>query len=166
MGRNSKKGTVIHMCFPKKMAKNLISQYATRDPLELCEIMGINIVFCDLPKTVNGFFTTIRKHNIIYINQELYEDEQKEVCAHELGHIMLHPQCNLLFMMDNTLFVTQKFEIEADLFASYLLIDEQDFAQALEYGQTEENISRILGVSKRFVALYAKNNHEGGRAFE
>ena len=135
-------------------AKEIKIIYNTSNPYELCDSMGISVVLGDLPQSVNGFCINIKKRNIIYINQDLCETIQKEVCAHELGHILIHPECNLLFMMDKTLFVTQKYENEADLFAAHLLIDESDINSCIEEGTSIKNISYTLGVSYNFIELY------------
>ena len=47
---------------------------------------------------------------------------EKYCLAHELGHAILHEQLNWAFLSQNTYFVTEKYEREADLFAAYLLL--------------------------------------------
>ena len=134
----------------------LSEKYGTKEPYELCECMDIPIICSELPKSVNGFFTTIKKGDIIYINDELSEQVQKEVCAHELGHIILHPQCNLLFMLEKTLFVTEKYEREADEFAAALLIDDDEFENLAHMGQTVEGMAGILGISRKYMDIYVE----------
>ena len=47
---------------------------------------------------------------------------QRVVCAHELGHAMLHPRANTPFMRKNTLFSVDRMEKQANTFAAELLI--------------------------------------------
>ena len=59
----------------------------------------------------------------MYINNCLSEHEQKIVCAHELGHAILHTKLNILFLESNTHFIKNRYEIEANTFAAELLIN-------------------------------------------
>ncbi|MGE7091255.1 ImmA/IrrE family metallo-endopeptidase [Lysinibacillus sp. NPDC048646] len=49
------------------------------------------------------------------------------MCAHELGHAILHPDENTAFLKKNTLFSTDKIEIEANTFAVELLLPDELF---------------------------------------
>ena len=44
------------------------------------------------------------------------------MCAHELGHIILHPDVNTSFLMRRTLFSVDKIEQQANRFAIGLLM--------------------------------------------
>ena len=69
---------------------------------------------------VNGFYQRYQDQDIIYINQELTEEEQILVCAHELGHMVLHNDINSIFL-ETTLKVNGLYELEANAFAVQLL---------------------------------------------
>ena len=69
---------------------------------------------------MNGFYQRYKDVDIIYINQKLNEDEKTLVCAHELGHMVLHSDLNAI-MLDSTLQVGGKYELEANAFAVQLL---------------------------------------------
>ena len=71
---------------------------------------------------VNGFYQRYEDHDIIYINQDLSEEEAIIVCAHELGHMVLHSDKNSIFL-ESTLEVSSIYEAEANLFAIQLLHD-------------------------------------------
>lgn len=83
--------------------------------------MGVVILFERLKDTL-GYFNTYKRIKIIHINQELNESEQQFVCAHELGHSILHPEVNTPFLRKNTLFSISKIEREANEFAVELLL--------------------------------------------
>ena len=53
---------------------------------------------------------------------------QRTVCAHELGHAVLHTHANTPFLRKNTFFSVDKLEIEANTFAALLLIDKRPFS--------------------------------------
>lgn len=69
---------------------------------------------------VNGFYQRYQDQDIIYINQDLTEEEQILVCAHELGHMILHNDINSIFL-ETTLKVNGLYELEANAFAVQLL---------------------------------------------
>lgn len=50
---------------------------------------------------------------------------QRFVCAHELGHAVLHPGLNTPFMKANTLLSTDRIEREANTFAVELLMPDE-----------------------------------------
>ncbi len=61
----------------------------------------------------------------IFINSELSEFEQRVVCAHELGHAILHSSKKFEFMLDRTSLIRKsRVEEEANLFASWLLFND------------------------------------------
>jgi len=70
------------------------------------------------------------------------------VCAHELGHAVLHSSSEYQFLIDNTKILRRsKLEDEANLFASYLLFPD-NLDTEVECIQTETNIW-MFGEMKR-----------------
>ncbi|WP_244961036.1 ImmA/IrrE family metallo-endopeptidase [Bacillus paramycoides] len=67
---------------------------------------------------------------------------KKFVCAHELGHAILHPDANTPFMRENTLFSTEKIEVQANYFATKLLLKNRNI---YEY-QTKKQILMACGI--------------------
>ena len=102
------------------LAAKLAAKYGTRDPFRIAEEMGFIIVFAPLVD-MRGFQQRAKRRNIIYINEELDEHQQRLVCAHELGHRLMHRGMNRIFMDHSTQIVTQKFENEAHMFSLELL---------------------------------------------
>ena len=108
----------------KKIVNSLVKKHKTRNPFEI--IKGINVILVPVPlEGVRGFYQYFQRNNIIYIDDSLSEHEQILVCAHELGHMLLHKKANALFMDTYTGFNTTKYEKEADLFAMELLVPDQ-----------------------------------------
>lgn len=105
-----------------KTIENLIKRYGTRDPKQLCDILNISILRADLPSSTNGFFFSLSGKKAIVINQALSPTAEKYCLAHELGHALLHEQLNWAFLSQNTHFITERYERQADLFAAYLLL--------------------------------------------
>ena len=119
--------------------------YKTRDPFEIARLKHILIIFEDLG-TINGYYKKAYRQKQIHINQNLPRHRQRFVCAHELGHAILHPNSNTPFLRGNTFFLVDKLEIEANSFALELLISDEELIQyyALPDGQRAELIDSQL----------------------
>ena len=116
---------------------NLIARHRTRNPFKLARALNIEIIYQDLGE-VRGFFKKILRRKYIFINSELSEFDQKLVCAHELGHAILHSSNRIQFLIDNTKILRRnEIEDEANLFASWLLFPENDIE--FEFKETETN---------------------------
>ena len=121
----------------------LVREYGTRNPYELAENSGIYIVREDLG-TVNGYYSCAFGVKSIHLNVNLSPQRQKLCCAHELGHALLHDDLNTYFLISSTMMLPDKYEQQANLFASYLLFPDEVLK---EYeGWSTEEIAAALGV--------------------
>lgn len=112
----------------KKLAEDLRENYNTRNPFELAEKYGIRVVVSKmLPIDRKAY--TIRSDNyptIIIINGRYEHKSQLVLCAHELGHALLHSDdINNFAVTSKNAF--KNVEYEANLFAVSLLFNESDF---------------------------------------
>lgn len=62
----------------------------TRNPFVIAEDNGIMLLFDANLKNLKGMYTIIKRNRIIIINDNMPEQMQNIVCAHELGHDALH----------------------------------------------------------------------------
>lgn len=108
----------------KKLSSSISKNFGTKNPFELCTLLGINVRFKNYNiEAMKGCYSKLDDENIfIYINSNLSERSQEIVCAHELGHIFLHPNAGNHFNGGDI----QK-EFEANLFAAYLLLNESAY---------------------------------------
>lgn len=134
----------------KKIVNSLVKKHKTRNPFELIKGMNVILVFVSL-QGVRGFYQYFQRNNIIYIDDSLPKHEQLHVCAHELGHMLLHKKANALFMDTYTGFNTTKYEKEADLFAMELLVSDEMILEFQEY--TTDQIARALGYDEELIKL-------------
>lgn len=100
---------------------DLLKKYKTSNPFELCEILKIKVNYSYL-KTLRGFYRYSSRNHFIEINYDLEHAEKYLTCAHELGHYILHQGLNGIFL-STTLMLPNKYEIQADRFAGYLLLE-------------------------------------------
>jgi len=108
----------------KRKVDELIKKYKTNDPYQIAKLKNIEIQYADLGNTL-GFYFHDSRIKFININNKLSAEMQRFVCAHELGHAILHPRSNTPFLKKNTFFSIDKIEVEANTFAvELLLLDE------------------------------------------
>lgn len=134
----------------KQLVDSLVRKYNTRDPFEIIKNLNVIVVFYPL-RGVNGFYQYFQRNNIIYINESLGRFEKAFVCAHEIGHMMLHKKANAIFMDSRTQLNTTKYEIEADRFAVDLLISDDAIENNIELSVNQ--LSQLLGYRKQLIEL-------------
>ncbi|MFL2100054.1 ImmA/IrrE family metallo-endopeptidase [Desemzia sp. FAM 23989] len=100
----------------------------------------INIVLINLEG--EGFYNSDLK--VIFINESLSEEKQKEVILHELGHALNHKDLSILY--DKPVF-RSKMENEATSFMMDYLIKESD--GHFDYSGVFENYNLGLGWETR-----------------
>lgn len=132
----------------------LVRKYKTRNPFEIIDHLNAIVIFYPL-EGIRGFYQYFQRNNIIYINERLSDKEKLFVCAHELGHMLLHKKSNAIFMDSRTHLNTSKYEKEADLFAMELLISDEDIEEHEDF--TLSQLSRMLRYDKKLIELRLKN---------
>ena len=108
-----------------KMARSFKKEWHTNDPFEIAEKLGIRVLqtqskikeFTAHTIKIDGYST------FISINSSFTDFSQKILCAHELGHALLHTDCINHFAITSKN-VTSTVELEANLFAIALLTDD------------------------------------------
>lgn len=134
----------------KDAAYKLIKIHRTNDPLEIASRKNISVLFENLGDSY-GFFSTYRRMRFIHINCELNETMKRFVCAHELGHAVLHPKVNTPFLRHHTLLSIDKIEREANQFAVELLMPD-DWVHQHQY-LTIYEMAATCGVPREVVHL-------------
>lgn len=114
----------------KALAKSLVQRFNTRNPFAIADALGYLIIYAPLVG-VRGFYQYIKRCHIIYLDTGLEENEARFVCAHELGHSLLHKGCNRIFMDTKTHLLSSRYEQEADRFAVDLLFSDDDFRELM-----------------------------------
>ncbi len=109
----------------KQRVNNIIKKYRTRNPYEIADYLNIEVIFTPI-KRINGFCDQVARKKFIVINSNLPYHVQKQTCAHELAHILLHKGCSYHFMIEHTYYALGKYERQANEFAWQLFFDETD----------------------------------------
>lgn len=135
-------------------ANRLIKKHKTNDPFALCDYLNINVTITTLPNHINGFYTEIMEMPFIFLNETLNECELNATCAHELGHSILHPKFNSIFIEQNTLISSSKLENEADIFAAFLLIPSHSISDGTDdFVLTEQQLAYEFNVPIKYIKI-------------
>lgn len=139
----------------KEKVQYLYEKYNTRNPFTLAKYLKIEILYWDLSPNIKGFYQYEKRNRLIFINSNLNVEEQLIVCAHELGHAILHTKLNTPFMRANTLFSVDKIEVQANTFAAYLLIPDENLFESYDR-MTIFDIAALYNVPVKLVELKFK----------
>lgn len=136
-------------------ADSIYKKYKTRDPFEIAFEMGIHVSFRDDFSKLYGMYAYVLKNRYIYINSHISKEKQKIVCAHELGHDILHRElAKGQALQEFQLYDMQlRTEYEANVFAANLLIDEEDMLDCIQFGYDSMQIASILKCDVNLIAI-------------
>lgn len=139
-----------------KIGTSLVRRYGTRDPFQIAERLGINVLYCDGFGSLKGMYRVIKRNRYIFLNKDLGERMHRIVCAHELGHDQLHrklAQTNCLqeFMLYD---MTTRPEYEANIIAAEILINTDELLDFIyNYHYSAEQIAGAMDTDINLVAL-------------
>ncbi|MBU2703597.1 Zn-dependent peptidase ImmA (M78 family) [Sporomusaceae bacterium BoRhaA] len=134
----------------KDIVENLMKKYNTNCPFTLAKKLNVTIRYENLGNTM-GYFTKDFRIKFIHINQQLEEAESIFTCAHELGHVIQHPNVNTPFLKRYTLFSTSKIEREANTFAVEFLLPDKLLREYSEC--TLSTIAKRYGIPEKLLCL-------------
>ena len=107
------------------LARDIKHSWQTNDPYKIAERLGIVVLERDT--TIRDFTAQTVKFpgypTIISINKAYSDFSKKVLCAHEVGHALLHEDCVNHFAITSKNVATNV-ELEANLFAVALLTDD------------------------------------------
>lgn len=123
----------------------LIRKHKTRNPFELCDDLDIRIRYKDLGTAMKAYYFYQSRIKNIVLNTRSGRIVQKILCAHELGHALLHGELAAMrgFQELEMFDMTSRTEYEANLFAAELLIDDNELLELLN-----DNEKSFFGVAK------------------
>lgn len=103
-----------------EIVNSLITTYSTNDPYEICDYLDYIVLFVPLTG-IRGFYQFYDGRDIVYIDNQLPDQVKKFVCAHELGHSLMHKDTNAIFLDTRTYLKASFYERQANQFAMNLL---------------------------------------------
>ncbi|WP_338630606.1 ImmA/IrrE family metallo-endopeptidase [Clostridium baratii] len=107
-----------------QLAKNLKELYGN-NPIDICNKLNIKINYIKLRPSIYPAYTIkLSEKPVINLNSHFTDLSQKVLCAHELGHALMHEDKLINEFNDDNNGI---YEYEANLFAVSLLFNEKDF---------------------------------------
>lgn len=140
----------------KEYVLYIAEKHKTTDPFEIASRKDISVTFENLGNTL-GFYSTYKRMKFIHINNQIDEITQRFVCAHELGHALLHPKANTPFLRNQTLFSVDRLEVEANTFAVELLLSDDMISEYENTNLSIQEVAEIHGIPKSFARLKTYN---------
>lgn len=141
-----------------------IKKSGTRNPFIIAEDSGIMLLFNSNLNKLKGMYQIIKRNRIITINDNLPEEMQKIVCAHELGHDRLHRHLAKQGALQEFMLYDMKSrpEYEANIYAADLLLDDKEVMALAKDGYDMQQVASILHTDINLVGLkMASMNYRG-----
>lgn len=134
-----------------KAAEDILRKYGGKNVFETAENFGARVWFRPLGG-LKGFY--IRENGVSYIvvNEALDDVIKRVVCAHELGHDVLHRELSESGIREGTLFLeTNRTELEANMFAACVLISDEELLDAVSDSADIEHAAAALCLPREIV---------------
>ena len=138
------------------LPRRLIRKYGCHNPYELASNLNIEVMERADFKQQKGAFKVILNNSFIFINANLSDEMKRLVCAHELGHALLHRSLGKTIngLVEFELFdIKNATEYEANLFAANLLLDEATIEEYIHEGYDVVQIARCLSTNVNLLLL-------------
>ena len=136
------------------LVNGLIKQHHTNNPFEICDNLNYIVLYVSLIG-VRGFYQHYDNQDIVYIDCGLPDQVKKFVCAHELGHSIMHKETNSIYLDTRTYLKTSLYERQANQFAINLLYPrDSDFDDYRDL--TISQTAKCLNVSEKLVEYRLK----------
>ena len=142
---------------PKEVATRLMVKYGTSDPFVIAQQKDISVIYEELGSAL-GYYNRYKRIQFIHINNNASESFQKFICAHELGHAILHSDANTPFMKKNTFFSIDRIEIEANTFAVELLLPDKVVYEHKDLNMTLNEVASLHCVPNEVAHLKSLRN--------
>jgi len=136
-------------------AERLIAKYDTRNPYAIAAKLGIYVLNFDTPGTLKGMYSVIKRSRFIFVNESLDDELRRFVCAHELGHDILHRKLiGQTPVSDTNMYGnSSRMEYEANVFAAVLLIDRKKVLKYAVDGRTSAEIAALMRVDINLISI-------------
>ena len=140
-----------------KVGSDLVRRCGTRDPFQIANALGINVLDdCKNLGSLKGMYCIVKRNRFIFLNKDLSPQMKRIVCAHEIGHDRLHRALAKKHGLQEFMLydMATKPEYEANIVAAEILLDSNEILEYIyDYGYTSEQIARAMHTDINLVAL-------------
>ena len=145
----------------KNLASKIKHIYETDNPLEILDMRGVKVLELELDDDMDyfeGAYISNKGLNMVIYNKNLKRFRKKLVLWHETGHNIIHGDYNINSITKNISVVSNREELEADIFAAEAIIDDDVFLDYVKvYRYTDSQIASDLNIPLKFVRLKYQN---------
>jgi len=130
----------------REIVNKLVKKAGTYDSFKIAKFLDIDVLVMPLGKR-DGYWAQDGRENVIVINENLSCERQQLVCAHELGHAVMHKELGGSLMRAYTKLSLRHHEIEANFFSFSLVF--KNFVG----GELIENVLAEYALKKEEIQL-------------
>lgn len=136
------------------LAEKLKREAGTANPFKLCRFVGAELEYKDIGR-LKGMYTCIQGTRFVVINENLGERERRIVCAHELGHDLLHRElAESRHLQEFMLYdMSSRPEYEANVFACHVLLPDEEVLSAAAGGCDAAQLAEALDTDVNLVLI-------------
>lgn len=146
-----------------KDSQNIINEYKSRDPREILEGRGVNLIAFASPTKLLGMYKIIKRNRFVFYNPYVDGRIINMVLAHELGHDIYHQDQVKEGFAEYELFdINTEMEIEANIFAAHLLLDENKLIEDIKEGYTYHQLASLYDVNANLMIFKLNEMHRMG----
>lgn len=143
--------------------QNLIKKFKTRDPREILEGRGVKLIAFKEPTQLLGMYKVIMRNRFVFYNPFVDERIINMVLAHELGHDLYHRSELKNGIAEYELFdIRTDMELEANIFAAHLLLDEKALIDDITQGYTYNELASLYDVNANLMIFKLNEMHRMG----
>lgn len=143
--------------------KNLIKKYKSRNPKEILEDRGVFLLPFSTRTELLGMYKIIKRNRFVFYNPYVDDPIINMVLAHELGHDFYHRDEVKNGLAEYQLFdIRTDMEIEANIFAAHLLINEDSLIEDIKLGYTYNELASLYDVNVNLMIFKLNEMHRMG----
>ena len=156
-----------------KVGSDLVRRCGTRDPFQIANALGINVMDdCENLGSLKGMYCIVKRKRFIFLNKDLSPQMKRIVCAHEIGHDRLHRALAKKHGLQEFVLYDMATKPEPiglqkkrtrNIVAAEILLDSDEILEYIyDYGYTSEQIARAMHTDINLVALKIAHLAETG----
>ncbi|MDO5707883.1 MAG: ImmA/IrrE family metallo-endopeptidase [Andreesenia angusta] len=134
---------------------DLIDLHETRDPKKI--LIERNIILMPFKRNTKllGMYKIIMRNRFVFYNPNIDEKMLRMVLAHELGHDLYHREiASKNELIEYTLLdINSEMEMEANIFAAHLLLDENEIDELAKREYNYEQMARACNVNLNLLII-------------
>lgn len=145
--------------------QDLIARHGGNDPRAILSERGVELMpFCG-PTRLLGMYKILNDQPFVFYNPDLDEPLLRMVFAHELGHDYYHREAATEGFIEYSLLdITGAREMEANIFAAHLLLDDDEVDTLAREGYSYDQLAALCEVNANLMVIKLSEMQRRGYA--